>query len=139
MRELRKKMRDQGVIYAGLLVFLGLITAPFTYNVMTGKSAKGPEIRLPVQEKRCVAPTVYMKSSHMQLLSTWRDELVRKNIRTITFENNTYAIGLNTTCLTKCHAGKADFCDRCHNYVGVQGPYCMDCHIDPQAINRSGS
>jgi hypothetical protein len=73
----------------------------------------------------------------MQLLSTWRDEFVRQNIRTVSFENKHYSISLDATCLRECHAGKADFCDRCHTYVGVQGPYCMDCHSDPQAINGS--
>ena len=132
-------MRDQGLIYIGLLVFLGLITLPFTYNVAAGKSAKGPDLVLPEQEKQCVAPLDYMKSSHMKLLLTWRDDLVRKNIRSFTaFDGKSYTISLSGTCLTQCHTSKEDFCDRCHNYVGVQGPYCMDCHIDPGQIKRSG-
>ena len=28
---------------------------------------------------------------------------------------------------------KAGFCDRCHDYSGVSGPYCWNCHSDPQS------
>lgn len=132
-------MRDKGIIYTVLIVFLGLITAPFSYNLIAGRTSKGPEIKLPVSEKNCVAPTEYMKESHMKLLVAWRDDLVRRNIRTFTaFDGKSYNIGLSSTCLANCHTSKADFCDRCHNYVGVQGPYCMDCHIDPKLTKRSG-
>ncbi len=132
-------MNDKGIIYAGLLVFVGLITLPFSYNLITGKTSKGPDIKLPAQEKRCVAPLEYMKSSHMKLLVQWRDDLVRRNQRSfVAFDGRTYAVSLTGTCLTGCHASKADFCDRCHNYAGVQGPYCMDCHVDPGQVKRSG-
>ena len=132
-------MRDKGIIYTGLFVFLGLITSPFSYNFLTRRALKTPEIKLPVQEKQCVAPLDYMKSSHMTLLLNWRDDVVRKNLRTyMAFDGKTYTMGLSGTCLTQCHADKAEFCDRCHTYVGVQGPYCMDCHVDPKLVKRSG-
>jgi hypothetical protein len=125
-------MRDRSLIYAGLLVFLAVITLPFTYNIAAGKSTKPPELKLPENEKQCVAPVEYMKSSHMQLLLQWRENSVRNNIKTYdAFNGRTYTVGLTGTCLTRCHTSKADFCDRCHTYLGVQGPYCMDCHIDP--------
>jgi len=132
-------MRDQGLIYGGLAIFLGFITFPVSYNLVAGKTSKGPELKLPVAEKQCVAPVDYMKGSHMKLLMDWRENLVRKNIRTYTaFDGRSYTISLNGTCLGKCHSSKADFCDRCHSYVGIQTPYCMDCHIDPKLIQRSG-
>lgn len=131
-------MRDRSLIYAGLFLFLVLITFPFSYNLAAGKNSKGPELKLPEREKQCVAPVDYMKSSHMQLLINWREDSVRRNIRTYTaFDGRQYTIGLTGTCLEQCHTNKADFCDRCHGYVGVQGPYCMDCHIDPGKIQRS--
>jgi hypothetical protein len=69
----------------------------------------------------------------MQLLLDWRENSVRRNIRTYTaFDGRSYTVNLTGTCLTQCHTDKADFCDRCHDFVGVQGPYCMDCHIDPK-------
>ena len=133
-------MRDQALIYGGLLAFLGLITFPISYNLMAGKTSKAPELKLPVVEKQCVAPLSYMKESHMKLLLTWRDDLVRRNIRTFTaFDGRSYPISLSGTCLGKCHASKAEFCDRCHNYVGEQTPYCMECHVDPKLTERSGA
>jgi hypothetical protein len=131
-------MRDRSLIYIGLFLFLGVITLPFTYNLAAGKTAQPPELKLPEHEKQCVAPAEYMKSSHMQLLLTWREDRVRKNIRVYTTtDGRSYEIGLTGTCLEKCHTSKADFCDRCHTYMGVQGPYCMDCHIDPNQVQGS--
>jgi hypothetical protein len=125
-------MGDRSFIYSGLLIFLGVITLPFTYNLASGKASRPPDLRLPEHEKQCVAATEYMKSSHMQLLLDWREKKVRKNIQVHTTpDGRSYNIGLTGTCLTQCHTSKKDFCDRCHNYVGVKEPACMDCHIDP--------
>ncbi|MBZ5497239.1 MAG: sulfate reduction electron transfer complex DsrMKJOP subunit DsrJ [Acidobacteriia bacterium] len=131
-------MRDRGVIVAGLLAFLGLISFPFWYDLGAGKTAKGPELRLPEHEKECVAPVPYMKTSHMKLLNEWRDQVVRNGIRTYTaYNGKTYAISLTGTCLQRCHVGKAEFCDRCHAYNGVRSPYCWDCHVDPQLARQA--
>jgi hypothetical protein len=132
-------MRDRIFIYIGLILFLALATFPFTYNLTAGQTPKGPDVKLPIAEKQCVAPTAYMKSSHMQLLLDWRENKVRRNIRTYTAsDGKSYSIALTGTCLTQCHGSKEDFCDRCHSYAGVQGPYCMDCHVDPGKTQRSG-
>ena len=125
-------MRDRSLIYIGLLIFLAVITLPFTYNLATGRTVEAPELTLPENETQCVEGTDYMRSSHMQLLLQWREDFVRRNIREYTSSNGkSYDIGLTGTCLSQCHTNKADFCDRCHTFAGVQGPYCMDCHIDP--------
>ncbi len=132
-------MRDRVLIYAGLVLFLGLITLPFSYGLIAGKTSKAPELTLPAKEKQCVASVDYMKSSHMKLLLNWREAVVRNGVRTYTaFDGRVYTMSLSGTCLTQCHTNKAEFCDRCHNYVGVQGPYCMDCHVDPKLAKRSG-
>jgi hypothetical protein len=125
-------MHDRSLIYIGLLVFLGVTTLPFTYNLAAGKTSQPPELTLPQNAKQCVEPVDYMRSSHMQLLVQWRDESVRRNIHVYkASDGKLYDIGLTATCLEQCHTNKAEFCDRCHNYEGVQEPYCMDCHIDP--------
>jgi len=124
-------MRDGGIILGGLAFFLALITFPVWYNLAAGTTPKPPEVKLPAEEKNCVAPVAYMRTSHMELLTTWRDQVVRQHIRTFkAFDGKTYTMGLTTTCM-KCHTSKADFCDRCHDYAGVK-PYCWDCHIDPK-------
>ncbi len=129
-------MRDRGIIVAGLTLFLVLITFPVWYNLAAGTTSKGPDPKLPVQEKTCVAPVDYMRTSHMDLLMTWRDEVVRQHSRKfVAFDGKTYTMSLTQTCM-KCHASKADFCDRCHGYAGV-APTCWDCHVDPKLTQRS--
>jgi hypothetical protein len=129
-------MRDRGLIIGGLILFLGVITTPVWYNAAAGTLAKAPDLKLPTQEKNCVAPVEYMRTFHMDLLMDWRDQAVRQNIRTFkAFDGKTYTIGLSQTCL-KCHTSKADFCDRCHEYAGVK-PTCWNCHVDPTQVQRS--
>jgi hypothetical protein len=128
-------MRDRSLIYIGLFLFLGVITLPFTYNLAAGTATRAPELTLPENEKQCVAPVEYMRSSHMQLLLNWREDMVRRNVRVYTTsDGRSYNVALTGTCLSQCHESKAGFCDRCHSFVGVQGPYCMDCHIDPTQV-----
>ncbi len=129
-------MRDRPFILGGLALFLVLVTFPVWYNLAAGTRPGGPEIKRPAGEKNCVAATAYMRRSHMELLTAWRDRAVRQAVRTFTaFDGRTYTPALTQTCL-KCHAGKADFCDRCHAYAGV-APYCWDCHIDPRQAEES--
>jgi hypothetical protein len=131
-------MRDQPQIVAGLVVFVGLFTFPLWHARGSKPSPTAPDIKLPAQEKQCVAPTGYMRDSHMQLLVAWREEVVRHNQRQFTaFNGKVYDKSLTRTCLAQCHANKAEFCDRCHTYAGVSGPYCWDCHVQPQLTARS--
>ena len=131
-------MRDRGVIYSGLLIFLGLITFPVWHDLAAGTTSRGPEPILPAQEKQCVAALSYMRTSHMHLLMDWRDAVVRHNVHSFkAFNGKTYTMSLTGTCLSAgCHANKADFCDRCHNYAAVS-VYCWDCHVDPKLVGRS--
>ncbi|MBN2241585.1 MAG: sulfate reduction electron transfer complex DsrMKJOP subunit DsrJ [Acidobacteria bacterium] len=130
-------MRDRSLIYLGLLIFLAVVTFPFTYNLAAG-SGEMPDLEYPDNETQCVESKEFMRSSHMQLLVDWRESLVRENVRTHkTSDGRTYDISLTNTCLAACHTRKGDFCDRCHDYSGVENPYCWDCHIDPEQTERS--
>jgi len=132
-------MRDRGIIYLGLLVFLVLGTFPVWRNLSARATTRGPEPRLPARERQCVAPREYMKTSHMNLLMDWREAVVRRGARDFTAYNGKhYSMSLTATCLAQCHAAKADFCDRCHNYTAVSLS-CWNCHQDarPAAVLRS--
>jgi hypothetical protein len=130
-------MRDRHVIIVALIVFFGVLTSPIWYARAAGTTARGPEPKLPETEKTCVMPVEYMRASHMELLLTWRDDVVRRNVRTWAApDGKSYTISLSGTCL-RCHAKKTEFCDRCHTYAGVT-PYCWDCHVDPASIKGSG-
>jgi hypothetical protein len=122
-------MYNAGKIVIGLIIFLALILSPLLFNV--GKTATPPKLEVGTKEKECVESIAYMKSSHMQLLNTWRDEVVRSGKREyVSTTGKKYEMSLQNTC-TKCHAKKEQFCDRCHTYVDAS-PKCWDCHIAPQ-------
>ena len=123
-------MKDKKWIITGIVVFMALLTLPFWYNM--GKAAPAPELELTAKAKaakECVMPTDFMKSDHMQLLDNWRHNVVRNSERIfVNAKGQEFNMSLSNTCLD-CHSNKAEFCDRCHNYVSVE-PYCWDCHID---------
>jgi hypothetical protein len=131
-------MSDRPIILSGLLLFLAGVTFPFWHN-LTAKSVRPPDLKTPSKAKQCIAPAAFMKASHMELLAAWREQVVRDNRRTYkSGDGKVYNISLTGTCLKQCHENKAEFCDRCHEYVGLRGPYCWDCHNAPPPAERSG-
>ena len=129
-------MRDRSVIYTGLVFFLGLVTFPVWHDLAAGTSSRGPQPVLPTNEKQCVAPLGYMRTSHMQMLMDWRDAVVRHGLHSFkAFNGKTYTMDLTGTCFS-CHTNKAEFCDRCHNYAAVS-VQCWDCHVEPKLVLRS--
>jgi hypothetical protein len=125
-------MYDSGKIITGLIIFLLLFTSPFWYNLSNGKSLIQPNPVLPskANQKECVENTAFMRANHMVLLNDWRYEVVRTGNRNFTSETGKhFNMSLTNTCLN-CHSDKAQFCDQCHNYVGISN-YCWDCHNEP--------
>jgi hypothetical protein len=126
-------MRDRWWIAAGLVLLAGLLLFPSWYDVASGGKSGIPTLVLPQSATDCVAPVAYMKSSHMKLLNEWRHAAVRQDSRVHTaYNGQTYDISLTETCLRRCHADKAGFCDRCHAFNGVPELHCWDCHLDPK-------
>jgi hypothetical protein len=128
-------MYDGSKIIAGLIVFVGLFTFPFLYNMGKASAKPEPKIDTPViqqlAEKKCVEPKSFMRAEHMKLLNEWRDSAIRKAKRVyVGAEGKEYTISLQNTCM-KCHSNKKKFCDECHNYMAVK-PYCWDCHLEPK-------
>ena len=37
--------------------------------------------------------------------------------------------GIDDALCLDCHKNKSNFCDKCHDYMGVK-PYCWECHAD---------
>jgi hypothetical protein len=126
-------MYDAGKVILGLIVFIVLITFPTWYNVATGKATYVPDLEKPVKGETCIADIQYMQANHMDLLNQWRDAVVRQGTRVYTApDGKKYNMSLSLTCLD-CHSNKDKFCDRCHDYMGVD-PYCYDCHIIPEEL-----
>jgi len=127
-------MYDGGKIIAGLVIFLGLITFPVWSNIADGDADFVPQPKIITEATNCVAPVEYMRPSHMDMLNEWRDLVVREGKRVyVAFDGKEHEMSLTNTCLD-CHSNKAEFCDQCHNYVGVK-PYCWDCHNEPKESN----
>lgn len=124
-------MYDAGKIIIGVIIFLGLLTSPIWYTTVRGKATYRPEPKIVSQEKQCIEPTPFMRTQHMTLLNNWRNSVVRQ-VSTLyrTADGKTYDMSLTRTCMN-CHSNKTDFCDQCHNYLGVT-PYCWDCHTYPE-------
>jgi uncharacterized protein (DUF3084 family) len=128
-------MNDKKLITAGLVIFMVLFTFPVWYNL--GSASPAPEVVLSEKAKaakECVRSKEFMKANHMQILDLWRDTVVRTGERTYESPNGKqYNMSLSSgenSCMG-CHASKAEFCDRCHNYASVT-PYCWECHIEPK-------
>lgn len=130
-------MYDAGKILIGIILFIILVTSPIWYDLAFGNPTAKPKLVLPTgeEQKECVMSTEYMRHNHMELLNVWRDDVVRKGNRTFTTASgNKFEMSLTNTCLS-CHSNKAEFCDQCHNYLGVN-PYCWECHVDPQSLEK---
>jgi len=126
-------MYDAGKIIPGVVIFIGLMTFP----MWLGRSAPPPELPIntpaiqQLGEKKCLEATPYMKANHMELLDSWRNEVVRDEKRIyVASDGKQYEMSLSHTCLG-CHSNKDQFCDRCHNYEGVK-PSCWNCHVAPK-------
>lgn len=126
-------MHNAASILTGLVLFLVVVTFPLWYNAMAGEASAPPELVYPASEKQCVMATDYMTGFHMDVLNQWRDEVVRENVRVFVSEDGRkFNKSLTHTCLD-CHSNKSEFCDRCHDYAGVD-PYCWDCHVNPEEV-----
>jgi [DsrC]-trisulfide reductase subunit J len=124
-------MYDKSKIIPGLLIFLVLATFPVWYNVASGKVSYLPKPKAPADKKECVESKEYIRVHHKDLLEDWKQSVVREGRRTYEATNKkTYVMSLNRTCMS-CHRDKAEFCDQCHNYVGVTNK-CWDCHLFPK-------
>ncbi|ACV67539.1 sulfate reduction electron transfer complex DsrMKJOP subunit DsrJ [Desulfohalobium retbaense] len=123
-------MYDGGKVITGLIIFVGLMTFPFWFNL--GNAAyERPELQEVKDAEECIEPTEYMRTEHMQLLNDWRDSVVReKNRIYVSTTGKEVTMSLQNTCMD-CHTSKQEFCDKCHNSAAVS-PYCWDCHIAPE-------
>jgi hypothetical protein len=136
-------MYDGNKIIPGILIFLILITLPIWYNAFTGKTGYMPkpkiEPKILAEKKQCIEPKDYIRVKHMDLLKDWRESVVRSNNRVyIASDKKRYNMSLTKTCMN-CHTNKLDeFCNQCHNYMGVTNN-CWDCHTYQKEMYPEGA
>jgi hypothetical protein len=124
-------MYDAGKVVAGIAVLVVIATTPLWLRAVQGEESVPPKLELVTDAKVCVADTETMRTSHMELLNSWRDDAVRHgNHDYVAPDGTEYEKSLTRTCMG-CHSNKSKFCDRCHEYAGVD-PYCWDCHVEPE-------
>lgn len=127
-------MSDRRNILIGVIVFIVIMTIPIWLNLAKGTSTEKPVLDKPKGEA-CVMDKEYMTAYHMDLLNTWREEVVRKGNRVhIAPDGTKFDRSLTNTCLD-CHPSREKFCNSCHNYLGVN-PYCWSCHIVPEEVKQ---
>ncbi len=131
------KLYNGGKILIGLAVFVAFVGFPFYFNLGKVNAKIEPKINTPAiqklapEDRHCVQSKDFMRAEHMQLLNDWRDSVVREGNRIYSGMNGKkYNMSLQNTCMN-CHSNKKEFCDKCHNYMGVK-PYCFNCHIAPK-------
>ncbi len=123
-------MHNGGKIIIGLAIFAILLTFPVWYSAISGKANYVPAPQIVTTEEQCVESKQHMRDDHMGLLDDWRLSVVRDGDRTyVATDGKQYEKNLVGTCM-KCHDNKKDFCDQCHDYVGIE-PDCWDCHNEP--------
>lgn len=133
------KNKKWGLIILGLAIFIIAVTFPVWYGVIKSTSAPVLSLETPViavmQNKRCVEDKTFMRANHMKMLNAWRDEAVREGLREyVAKDGRVFEKSLTGTCI-QCHSNKEQFCDRCHNYVGVK-PSCFSCHVIPEEVKK---
>jgi hypothetical protein len=121
-------MHDSSKVIPALVIFLLVMTTPLWYNMASGKAAYVPQLQIDTTATQCVESKEYMRANHMDLLNTWRDEVVRGSSRIYAAQNGKkYEKSLTNTCMS-CHKDRTKFCAKCHDYAGVKQPKCWDCH-----------
>ena len=127
-------MYNAGKIILGILIFAALFTAPLWMNLASEDSYIVPDISYPTNSEECIYDKEYMRAFHMDVLDEWRDKVVREDIRFTEIKGQKMEMSLSKTCMN-CHEQKEQFCDRCHDYLGVT-PYCWECHVLPTEVNE---
>ncbi len=128
-------MYNKGLVVSIILGFLLLAGLPFWYGAFTPGTGEPPKLELPPDKKECIEPVEFMRVSHTNLLSAWKEQVVREGKRTyVSSRGKEYTMSLTNTCI-ECHADKTKFCDRCHDYMNVK-PWCWNCHNVPSEAKK---
>ena len=125
-------MHGKALVFAIIIVVLASFAGLFVYSRVGAQAGWPPKLEAPPKgEKQCVESKEYMRRHHVDLLIQWRDRRVREGaLKYIASDGKEYTMSLSQTCLG-CHSNKAQFCDRCHDQMGVQPP-CFDCHVQAE-------
>jgi len=111
-------------IFPVFIVFAFIFIALFPFLLQGLQKPQEPELVIP--SGKCVRPLEFMRKNHMDMLKSAREKAIRKG------ERGSFTL---TNCM-KCHINRDEFCDRCHNFVGVK-PLCFKCHYYQNTEHRA--
>jgi len=104
-------MPENVKVYIGLAVFVVFVAMPVWWQVL---GANEPPTLDEPKGDACVEGVEFMRAKHMDLLSEWRNEVVREGVRKyVSSTDIAFEMSLTGTCLD-CHESKQGFCDECH-------------------------
>ena len=127
-------MYDAGKSFLDWLSFVLLFISPIWYNAASARAAEMPALPKAASSP-CIRSVEYMRSSHMDILEAWREQVVREGNHTwVASDGKSYDISLVGTCMS-CHTSKEEFCGTCHTYTGVD-PNCWTCHVAPEVTKK---
>lgn len=103
-----------------LAIVLGAMVATALPNA--AHASGPPQLQKAQGGDKCIRELPWMRRNHMDFLKHKREITVREGIR----DPHESLINCQS-----CHTQRAQFCDKCHTYVGVQ-PDCFECHNYPE-------
>lgn len=124
-------MPKKNLVILGIVVFLVLVLFPIWFTGAFGDFDPPDPDPLTGNEKQCVREKEWMTAWHMDLLDTWRNDVVRSGDRgPVMVGDRAWEKSLTRTCLG-CHQSYEKFCAKCHDYADVN-PNCWNCHVLPE-------
>jgi hypothetical protein len=122
------KIKQWSLLFTILALFIFAATWAFWPIVHAEKAPVHTVKAVPIDSTVCIAPTGYMRASHMKVLDNWRHSGARDNHPYVTPDGRKFQKSLNT-CLG-CHGNNRYFCISCHMYANAK-PNCWNCHQSP--------
>lgn len=127
-------MNKNRLVALGLILFVLLFTFPVLMNL--GKSVTSTQPPSLLQDQKAMQELAdklgvknidEFRERHKQVLAEWKDSVVRDGKRIyVTKDGREIPISLQNL------ASQPQYCNACHDYVGIEKPNCWTCHVEPK-------
>ena len=119
-------------IALGLFLFLLIFTLPVLLNIGKPKAqtlppsiAQNEQALTDLARKLGVKDIDEFRARHKQVLAEWKDLAVREGKRIyVTPDGREIPINLEEL------ASQPQYCNDCHDFVGIEKPSCWTCHVE---------
>ena len=127
-------MNKNHLVAFGLILFVLLFTFPVLMNLGKSLTQTQPPTLLQdakamqeLADKLGVKNVDEFRERHKQVLAEWKDSVVRDGKRVyVNKEGREVPISLQSL------ASQSQYCNTCHDYVGIEKPSCWTCHVEPK-------